>query len=61
MVPDVNYSMLIKQDRGHIKGSLRTRRDDVDLSEIAKKFGGGGHPKAAGFTIKGDLKDVFGK
>jgi len=61
MVPDVNYAMLIKQDRGHIKGSLRTRRNDVDLSEIAKKFGGGGHSKAAGFTIKGGLKDVFGK
>lgn len=31
--------------------SLRTRRDDVDCGIIAKKYGGGGHPGAAGFKI----------
>jgi phosphoesterase RecJ-like protein len=56
MVPDVKFSMLLKEDRGNVKGSLRTRRNDVDLSEIAKKFGGGGHPKAAGFSMPGKLK-----
>lgn len=61
MVPDVDFTMLVKEDGGHVKGSLRTKRDDVDLSEIAKKFGGGGHAKAAGFSIKGTLDDVFGK
>jgi oligoribonuclease NrnB/cAMP/cGMP phosphodiesterase (DHH superfamily) len=30
--------------------SLRTKRTDVDLSEIAKKYGGGGHKQAAGFS-----------
>lgn len=29
--------------------SLRSRKGEVDVSEIAKKFGGGGHPSAAGF------------
>jgi len=29
--------------------SLSTSRDDVDVSEIAGQFGGGGHQKAAGF------------
>lgn len=38
-----------------IKGSLRTDRDDVDLSELARYLGGGGHKKAAGFTIDGRL------
>lgn len=28
--------------------SFRTKRDDIDLSQIARAFGGGGHPKAAG-------------
>ena len=28
---------------------LYTDRDDIDVSEIAKRFGGGGHQKAAGF------------
>lgn len=32
--------------------SLRTRRDDVDVSEIAGWYGGGGHQKAAGCTVR---------
>lgn len=40
---------------GHkVKGSFRTT-SDVDVAAIAKKFGGGGHKKAAGFTIDGTL------
>ena len=45
--------------------SLRTTRDDVDLSAIAPHvrgaIRGGGHPRAAGFTIAGGtpLADVF--
>lgn len=31
--------------------SLRSSKDGLDVSEIAKKFGGGGHKHAAGFTI----------
>ena len=30
--------------------SLRSAKDGIDVSEIAKKFGGGGHFHAAGFT-----------
>jgi uncharacterized protein len=30
--------------------SLRSRGDAVDVSEIAKRYGGGGHRNAAGFT-----------
>ncbi len=51
MVPGVDFALLLHEDRSTVKGSLRTRRNDVDLSEIAKKYGGGGHPKAAGFTF----------
>ena len=33
--------------------SLRSRKDsDVDVSEIAKKHGGGGHKHAAGFSVE---------
>ncbi len=32
--------------------SLRASNDDTDVSEIAKSFGGGGHKKAAGFSIE---------
>ncbi len=44
-----------------IKGSLRTTREDVDVSALAKYFGGGGHKKAAGFTVGGTLVQGQGK
>lgn len=31
--------------------SLRSAEDGVDVSEVAKKFGGGGHKHAAGFKV----------
>lgn len=39
--------------------SLRSREDGIDVSEVAKLYGGGGHKHAAGFTVpigwEGDL------
>ena len=32
--------------------SFRTKRDDIDLSQVAKAFGGGGHPQAAGGKLE---------
>ena len=32
--------------------SLRTRRDDINLTEICRQRGGGGHQKAAAFYLK---------
>lgn len=57
MVPDVKFSMLLREDGGRVKGSLRTKREDVDLSKIASIYGGGGHPKASGFSIPGKIVD----
>lgn len=55
MVPGVKFSLLMNQDRrGNVKVSMRTRNNEVDLAELAKSFGGGGHPKAAGFLVEGD-------
>ncbi len=54
-VPDSYFSLLLTEFQGKIKGSLRTLRDDVNLSKIAEVFGGGGHAKASGFTIPGKL------
>ena len=31
--------------------SLRSSDDGIDVAEVAKKYGGGGHKKAAGFTV----------
>jgi oligoribonuclease NrnB/cAMP/cGMP phosphodiesterase (DHH superfamily) len=33
------------------KLSFRTNHDDVDVSELAKSFGGGGHRNIAGATL----------
>ncbi|RJR31967.1 hypothetical protein C4569_00880 [Candidatus Parcubacteria bacterium] len=53
---EVNATIVLKEEAdGLIKGSMRTNRDDVDLSLLARIFGGGGHAKAAGFTISGRL------
>lgn len=34
-----------------VKVSLRAHHEDADVSEIAKRYGGGGHRKAAGFNL----------
>lgn len=31
--------------------SLRASEDGIDVAEVAKQYGGGGHAKAAGFTV----------
>ncbi|MBI5072095.1 bifunctional oligoribonuclease/PAP phosphatase NrnA [Candidatus Falkowbacteria bacterium] len=45
---------------GKIKGSFRTTTEGIDVSRLAKTFGGGGHAKAAGFTIPGKLVKIDG-
>ncbi len=58
MVPQGRFAVLINEDRkGNVKGSFRTRKLDVDVSKIAETFGGGGHPKASGFSIPGKLQE----
>lgn len=55
-VKGVKFATILSHDPdGNVRGSLRTRRDDVNVSEIAGTFGGGGHKKASGFTLKGKL------
>ena len=41
--------------------NLRSRKRGVDVSEIAKTFGGGGHAAAAGFHIKHGSFSLFQK
>ena len=38
--------------------SIYTTKDDIDCSELAKRRGGGGHKKAAGFQAN-DIRTVF--
>jgi phosphoesterase RecJ-like protein len=38
--------------------SLRSSRDEVDVSAIARKAGGGGHRRAAGFSSEGTIDEI---
>jgi bifunctional oligoribonuclease and PAP phosphatase NrnA len=40
------------------KGSLRSRPDGVDVSAIARGFGGGGHRRAAGFSTDLPMDEI---
>ncbi|MDH3324285.1 MAG: bifunctional oligoribonuclease/PAP phosphatase NrnA [Candidatus Peregrinibacteria bacterium] len=51
-MPEAKYSVMLSEDeKGNVKASLRTRNPEIDVKALAEKFGGGGHVKAAGFTI----------
>lgn len=55
-IPNSKFSLLLSERQNVVKGSLRTLRDDIDLSQLAQLFNGGGHKKASGFAIPGSLK-----
>lgn len=55
-IPQAKFALLLRQDGDAVKGSLRSEQHkDVDVSKIAKIFGGGGHKLASGFKVKGKL------
>lgn len=49
--------LLSDNDKGEVKGSVRTQRNDLDISKVASALGGGGHKKAAGFGVPGKLRE----
>ena len=49
---------LYQTDEQEFKVSLRAS-GDVDVSKVAQKFGGGGHKKAAGVTMKGTMHEII--
>src|SRR6266545_3627464 len=50
--------VFVEQSDKHVKISWRALEDGIDVSPIAKQFGGGGHAAAAGADIPGALNDV---
>lgn len=46
---DIDYCMMINIDDMTVE--LRSTKENVDVSEIAKRHGGGGHPRASGFPL----------
>jgi phosphoesterase RecJ-like protein len=57
-IKGVKVGVLIRETRdGHFRVSLRSR-EEFPIAEVAKSFGGGGHPTAAGCRMDGDLESV---
>jgi phosphoesterase RecJ-like protein len=51
-------SIFFKQnDKGVLRCSLRSK-GDIDVCEISREYGGGGHKNAAGFKFDGSLADM---
>ena len=56
VLSDAKAIMVVREvEPNVVKGSFRTTRDDVDVGRLAELLGGGGHQKAAGFTVPGSL------
>jgi bifunctional oligoribonuclease and PAP phosphatase NrnA len=58
-IASVRVACLLRERGNQVKVSLRGK-GDVDVQRIAARFGGGGHPNAAGFTVAGSLDTVTG-
>jgi phosphoesterase RecJ-like protein len=56
-IASVRVACLLRALGPQVKVSLRGK-GDVDVQRIAARFGGGGHPNAAGFTVPGELDTV---
>lgn len=60
-VAGVEMSALISEppERGGRRVSLRSSRDRLDVSEVARAGGGGGHRQAAGFSSDLSVKELI--
>ncbi len=50
--------VFVEQSDNHVKISWRALEKDIDVSQVAKHFNGGGHAAAAGADIEGSLSEV---
>jgi phosphoesterase RecJ-like protein len=56
-IEGVEVAILFREEHGKVKINFRSK-DKVNVSEIARKFGGGGHTRAAGAIFKDDVEKV---
>ena len=58
-IAGVRVALILKENgKGEIRGSLRAK-DETDVAQIARDFGGGGHKAAAGLTYHKSLADAL--
>jgi phosphoesterase RecJ-like protein len=56
-IDEVEVAVLFRQEKGKVKINFRSKKK-ANVSEIASRFGGGGHTKAAGAIVEGPLAKV---
>ena len=54
-IRDVEVAAVFSEKHGKVRVSLRAQ-GQVDVAQIARQFGGGGHVKAAGLTFEGSME-----
>jgi hypothetical protein len=63
LAPKCDFAVIwyYDHDTHQVKISLRAHHDDSDVSEVAKRWGGGGHRKAAGFVLPAEagIESIF--
>jgi len=58
-IDDENVAIIfVEQNAGKTKVSWRSLKPDIDVSQLAHQFGGGGHKAAAGAELNGTLAEV---
>lgn len=58
-IDGVDIGVLIEEQAGGVKASLRARDPAFRLDQVAGEFGGGGHACAAGLNVKGERIATF--
>lgn len=55
----VKVALILRETvSGQVRGSLRAKDDETDVAAVARRFDGGGHKAAAGFTFLGSMNDA---
>lgn len=58
-VGGAEISLFLKEvATGWVRGNLRAKTD-IDISQVARDMGGGGHAAAAGFSVQGNIDEVL--
>jgi phosphoesterase RecJ-like protein len=58
---EIQISAFLREDgNGNFRVSLRSK-GDIDVAAVARKFGGGGHINASGFSASGSYSEVLDK
>jgi bifunctional oligoribonuclease and PAP phosphatase NrnA len=57
---DAEVAILLKEEDGGTRVSVRTRPNGVDATVLTRTFGGGGHARAAGATIDRPVEEARG-